>query len=77
MFVNGAPPGEESEVNGGERNPRRAKRRNREGVVITFRTYSCILPLLSFFVVSWRDFCLLDAFKLDFGWVRLQAGGSK
>lgn len=31
----------------------------------------------SFFVVSWRDFCLLDAFKLDFRWVRLKAGGSK
>lgn len=63
VFVNGAPPGEETAVNDGERCLRRTKRRNREGLVIRIRNYSCILPLiLSFFVVSWRNFCLLNVF---------------
>lgn len=56
------------------RRPRRTERTNREGVVIRIRTYSCVLPLLPFLVVSWReDFCLLESFKLALGWERLKA----
>lgn len=77
VFLNGAPPGEETAVNDGEK-PQTYQEKEQKGVVIRIRTYSCVLPLiLPFFVVSWRNFCLLDAFKLDFGWVRLKAGGSK
>lgn len=80
MFVIGAPPGEEMAVNDGENRPRRAERRNRERVVIRIRTYSCVLPLLPFFVVSWReDFWLfVGIFQTRFRMGEAEScGGSK